>query len=75
MQVLLIPSRRLLEGGSMLTGLIQDLGLQVLDDVIMTRWKVLPREQCQGKFPMIMKLYAAGSDQFRYPQLRRQFHH
>lgn len=26
----------------------QDLGLQVLDNVIMTRWKVLPREQCQG---------------------------
>ena len=25
------------------------LGLQVLDSVIMTRWKVLPREQCQGK--------------------------
>ncbi|MCJ1361678.1 Karyopherin transporter [Acarospora aff. strigata] len=25
-----------------------DLGLQVLDNVIMTRWKVLPREQCQG---------------------------
>jgi hypothetical protein len=25
-----------------------DLGLQVLDSVIMTRWKVLPREQCQG---------------------------
>jgi len=24
------------------------LGLQVLDTVIMTRWKVLPREQCQG---------------------------
>ncbi|KAL2110664.1 hypothetical protein VUR80DRAFT_870 [Thermomyces stellatus] len=24
------------------------LGLQVLDHVIMTRWKVLPREQCQG---------------------------
>lgn len=24
------------------------LGLQVLDSVIMTRWKVLPREQCQG---------------------------
>ncbi len=23
-------------------------GLQVLDDVIMTRWKVLPRDQCQG---------------------------
>ncbi len=26
-----------------------DLGLQVLDNVIMTRWKVLPKEQCQGK--------------------------
>jgi len=25
------------------------LGLQVLDNVIMTRWKVLPREQCQGR--------------------------
>ncbi|KAF1955592.1 hypothetical protein CC80DRAFT_87578 [Byssothecium circinans] len=24
------------------------IGLQVLDNVIMTRWKVLPREQCQG---------------------------
>ncbi|WKT49207.1 Exportin-1, C-terminal [Fusarium oxysporum f. sp. vasinfectum] len=24
------------------------LGLQVLDNVILTRWKVLPREQCQG---------------------------
>ncbi|KZF25552.1 exportin KapK [Xylona heveae TC161] len=24
------------------------LGLQILDNVIMTRWKVLPREQCQG---------------------------
>lgn len=26
-----------------------DIALQVLDNVIMTRWKVLPREQCQGK--------------------------
>lgn len=26
-----------------------DLALQVLDNVIMTRWKVLPREQCQGE--------------------------
>lgn len=25
-----------------------DIGLQVLDNVIMTKWKVLPREQCQG---------------------------
>ena len=29
--------------------MLLDLGLQVLDNVIMTRWKVLPREQCQGK--------------------------
>lgn len=26
-----------------------DIALQVLDNVIMTRWKVLPRDQCQGK--------------------------
>jgi len=26
------------------------LGLQILDNVIMTRWKVLPRDQCQGMF-------------------------
>lgn len=26
-----------------------DIGLQVLDNVIVTKWKVLPREQCQGK--------------------------
>lgn len=30
----------------MLTAL--DLGLQVLDNVIQTRWKVLPKEQRQG---------------------------
>lgn len=28
---------------------IVDLALQVLDDVIMTRWKVLPRDQCLGE--------------------------
>ena len=28
---------------------IADLGLQVLDNVIMTRWKVLPRDQCMGE--------------------------
>ena len=27
-----------------------DLGLQVLDNVIQTRWKVLPKEQRQGLF-------------------------
>lgn len=26
----------------------KDLALQVLDNVISTRWRVLPREQCQG---------------------------
>ena len=31
-----------------LTNRPADLGLQVLDNVIMTRWKVLPREQCLG---------------------------
>ena len=36
-----------LHGNIMLTNI--DLGLQVLDGVIMTRWKVLPREQCQGE--------------------------
>jgi exportin-1 len=25
-----------------------DIGLQILDNVIMTRWRILPREQCQG---------------------------
>ena len=30
------------------TNMASDLGLQVLDNVIMTRWKVLPRDQCQG---------------------------
>jgi len=26
-----------------------DIGLQVLDNVIMTKWKVLPKEQQQGQ--------------------------
>lgn len=30
------------------TDINPDLGLQVLDSVITTRWKVLPRDQCQG---------------------------
>ena len=33
---------------------VADLGLQVLDNVIMTRWKVLPREQCQGWYPSLL---------------------
>jgi hypothetical protein len=34
-----------------------DIALQVLDNVIMTRWKVLPREQCQGKInnPLLLR--------------------
>lgn len=43
-------------GGTPLTD--ADLGLQVLDNVIMTRWKVLPRDQCHGK---LKKLYALAS--------------
>src|SRR5215469_14330177 len=31
------------------------LGLQILDNVIMTRWKVLPRDQCQGVFLLQQK--------------------
>jgi exportin-1 len=31
-----------------------DLGLQVLDNVIMTRWKVLPKEQCQGMYGTVV---------------------
>jgi hypothetical protein len=33
---------------STLTLTVADLGLQVLDSVIMTRWKILPREHCTG---------------------------
>ena len=36
---------------------IVDLALQVLDDVIMTRWKVLPREQCLGN--LYLERYAS----------------
>lgn len=37
-----------------------DLGLQVLDNVIMTRWKVLPREQCQGMGSTILLYHRNG---------------
>lgn len=30
---------------------VTDIGLQVLDNVIMTKWKVLPKEQQQGERP------------------------
>ncbi|EEY17283.1 exportin-1 [Verticillium alfalfae VaMs.102] len=41
------------------------LGLQVLDSVIMTRWKVLPREQCQGIRNFIVQfiLQVSGSEE------------
>ncbi|KAK0723175.1 CRM1 C terminal-domain-containing protein [Lasiosphaeria miniovina] len=41
------------------------LGLQVLDNVIMTRWKVLPREQCQGirNFVVQYILQCSNSDE------------
>jgi len=33
------------------------LGLQILDNVILTRWKVLPRDQCQGM--LSLRLFSA----------------
>ena len=36
------------ERNDQLTGIL-DIGLQVLDNVIVTKWKVLPRDQCQGE--------------------------
>ncbi|KAK4179944.1 putative exportin [Triangularia setosa] len=41
------------------------LGLQVLDHVIMTRWKVLPREQCQGirNFVVLTIMQCSGSEE------------
>ncbi|QSZ32979.1 hypothetical protein DSL72_002563 [Monilinia vaccinii-corymbosi] len=41
------------------------LGLQVLDNVIMTRWKVLPREQCQGirNFVVGFIIQCSGSEE------------
>jgi hypothetical protein len=54
-----------------------DLGLQVLDNVIMTRWKVLPREQCQGTHHRVLHFTQcpSSSPPFRYSELRRQLHH
>lgn len=48
-----------------------DIALQVLDNVIMTRWKVLPRDQCQGKnYNNIVILPPAHTNiiHHRYPQ-------
>jgi hypothetical protein len=55
------------------------LGLQVLDHVIMTRWKVLPREQCQGmekNCPASMDSRPPGLLTWtpRNPQLHRLVH-
>lgn len=38
------------------------LGLQVLDNVIMTRWKVLPRDQCQGIRNFVVNFIIQSSD-------------
>lgn len=55
-----------------------DLALQVLDDVIMTRWRVLPREQCLGNNVistlMVSKITLTGLFS-RHSELHRQFHH
>lgn len=52
-----------------------DLGLQVLDNVIMTRWKVLPREQCQGNLKAIDGLVSGANGMCRNSQLCSQLHH
>ena len=52
-----------------------DLGLQVLDSVVMTRWKVLPREQCQGRLTNLRVLVDKLTVVIRNTQLCRQFHH
>jgi len=39
----------------------------------MTRWKVLPRDQCQGMPHRNCRLSAA--DRVRYPKLHRELHH
>lgn len=46
-----VPLKKLIpnEANEKLICCVVDLGLQVLDEVIMTRWKVLPRDQCQGE--------------------------
>ncbi|KAK5746360.1 Karyopherin transporter [Elasticomyces elasticus] len=46
------------------------LGLQVLDAVIMTRWKVLPRDQCQGirNFVVNFIIQSSSTDE----QLRKE---
>ncbi|KAI0378239.1 CRM1 C terminal-domain-containing protein [Hypomontagnella monticulosa] len=38
------------------------LGLQILDNVIMTRWKVLPREQCLGIRNFVVNFIIQASD-------------
>lgn len=46
------------------------LGLQVLDNVIMTRWKVLPRDQCQGIRNFIVQFIIQSSS--TEEQLRKE---
>lgn len=53
-----------------------DLALQVLDDVIMTRWKVLPREQCLGKHQESRVLLSAHELRpLRHTKFHRQLHY
>src|SRR5215469_13868240 len=53
------------------------LGLQILDNVIMTRWKVLPRDQCQGVSSFNRRNFSVDSiaDICRHSQLCCQLHH
>ncbi|MCJ1308336.1 Karyopherin transporter [Agyrium rufum] len=49
------------------------LGLQVLDNVIMTRWKVLPREQCQGIRNFVVNFIISSSQSEESLKTNRTF--
>ena len=52
-----------------------DIGLQILDNVILTRWKVLPRDQCQGRLGETCGFGRQLIYCTRHSQFRRQLHH
>lgn len=52
-----------------------DIGLQVLDNVIMTKWKVLPKEQQQGQLQNVVNSLPPLIRAFRHTKFCSQFHH
>lgn len=47
----------------------QYYALQILETVIKTRWKILPRNQCEGQFlnKQIIKMLLVGEMSLRFP--------